>query len=118
MTPLFEPLDFTWRDTVAILTGLVAKEVVVASYAVIYAQDEESTEESTSLRSVLSTTMTPLVAFAFMVFTLLYTPCLATIAVIRREAGSWAWAGFSIAFSMALAWTLAFAIITIGGLFV
>ncbi|MBF0192950.1 MAG: ferrous iron transport protein B [Magnetococcales bacterium] len=118
IAPIFAPLEFTWRDTVAILTGFVAKEVVVASYAVIYAQDEESTEESTSLKNVLSKTMSPLVAFAFMIFVLLYTPCLATIAVIRREAGSWKWAGFSVAFSLVLAWSLSFVVLTVGNLFI
>ncbi|OEJ64452.1 ferrous iron transport protein B, partial [Magnetovibrio blakemorei] len=117
VAPVFAPLGFNWKDTVAILTGVVAKEVVVASYAVIYAQGEDATEESDSLRNALAGTMNPLVAFAFMVFILIYVPCLATIAVIRREAGSWQWAGFSVAFSMSLAWVLAFGIITIGGLF-
>jgi ferrous iron transport protein B len=118
IAPIFAPLEFTWRDTVAILTGFVAKEVVVASYAVIYAQDEESTEESVSLKNVLAKTMSPLVAFSFMIFVLLYTPCLATIAVIRREAGSWKWAGFSVVFSLVLAWSLAFVILTVGNLFI
>ena len=117
VAPLFKPLGFTWKDTVAILTGLVAKEVVVASYAVLYSQDEESTEESTTLREVLGQSMPPLIAFAFMVFTLLYSPCLATIATIRREAGGWRWAGLSIAFSLVLAWSLAFSIVSIGSLF-
>ncbi|MBF0448018.1 MAG: ferrous iron transport protein B [Magnetococcales bacterium] len=118
IAPIFAPLDFTWRDTVAILTGFVAKEVVVASYAVIYSQDEESTEESGSLRAVLGKTMSPLVAFAFMIFALLYSPCLATIATIRREAGGWHWAGFSVGFSLMLAWSLAFLIVTVGNLFI
>ncbi len=116
VAPVFEPLEFTWKDTVAILTGLVAKEVVVASYAVLYAQDEESTEESATLRTVLGGTMSPLVAFGFMVFALLYAPCLATIATIRREAGGWRWAGFSVAFSLTLAWTLTFVIVQVGGM--
>ena len=114
VAPVFEPLEFTWKDTVAILTGLVAKEVVVASYAVLYAQDEESTEESSTLRVVLSGTMTPLAAFAFMVFALLYAPCLATIATIRREAGGWQWVGFSVVLSLSLAWTLSFMIVKVG----
>ena len=117
VAPLFEPLGFNWKDTVAILTGIVAKEVVVASYAVIYAQGEDATEESTSLREAISGTMSPLVAFSFMVFILIYAPCLATIAVIRREAGGWHWVGFSVAFSMTLAWGLAFGITTVGGVF-
>ncbi len=115
VAPVFAPLQFNWKDTVAILTGVVAKEVVVASYAVIYAQGEDANEESISLREAIAGTMSPLVAFAFLVFILIYAPCLATIAVIRREAGSWRWVGFSIGFSLTLAWTLAFTIITIGG---
>ncbi|MEO5330874.1 MAG: ferrous iron transport protein B [Magnetococcus sp. YQC-5] len=114
VAPIFAPLELTWRDTVAILTGFMAKEVVVASYAVLYAQDRENASKSASLRQVLATTMSPLVAFAFMVFTLLYTPCLATIAAIRREAGGWRWAGFSVAFSLVFAWSLAFTIVRIG----
>jgi ferrous iron transport protein B len=116
VAPVFAPLGFSWRDTVAILTGFVAKEVVVASYAVIYSQGEDTTEESTGLRQALAESMTPLVAFAFMVFALLYAPCLATVAAIRREAGGWRWAGFSVVFSLVLAWILAFAIVTAGGL--
>ncbi len=116
VAPIFAPLGFSWQDTVAILTGFVAKEIVVASYAVIYSQGEDSTEESTGLRQALAETMSPLVAFAFMVFALLYAPCLATIAAIRREAGGWRWAGFSVAFSLVIAWTLAFSIVTAGGL--
>ena len=115
VAPVFAPLEFNWKDTVAILTGIVAKEVVVASYAVIYAQGEDANEESISLRQAIAGTMSPLVAFAFLVFILIYAPCLATIAVIRREAGSWKWVGFTVAFSMTLAWLLAFGIITIGG---
>ncbi|CCQ73012.1 Ferrous iron transport protein B [Magnetospira sp. QH-2] len=116
--PIVEPIGFTWMDTVAILTGFVAKEVVVASYAVMYAQGEEADEESTGLRQALAGSMTPLVAFAFMVFILLYAPCLATIAVIKREAGGWKWAGFSVAFSLVLAYTMAFGIVTIGAIII
>ena len=115
VAPVFAPLEFNWKDTVAILTGIVAKEVVVASYAVIYAQGEDANEESVSLRQAIAGTMSPLVAFAFLVYILIYAPCLATIAVIRREAGSWKWVGFSVGFSMTLAWLLAFGIVTIGG---
>jgi ferrous iron transport protein B len=118
VAPVFAPLDFNWKDTVAILTGLVAKEVVVASYAVIYSQGEDEDAESASLRSVLATTMTPLVAFAFMVFALFYAPCLATIATIKSETGSWKWAGFSVVFSTMIAYALAFSVVSIGGLFV
>lgn len=114
ISPLFAPLGFGWKDTTAILTGFVAKEVVVASYSVLYAQTRDP--ESPGLRSALGETMSSLTAFAFMVFALLYSPCLSTIAVIRRETGRWRWAGFSVAFSFTLAWSLAFAIVAVGSL--
>ncbi|MCF6280852.1 MAG: ferrous iron transport protein B [Candidatus Polarisedimenticolaceae bacterium] len=114
VSPVFAPLGFTWKDTVAILTGFVAKEVVVASYAVLYNQDEADTEESASLRSAISGSMSQVTAFAFMVFALLYAPCLATIAAIRREAGGWRWAGFSVVFSLTIAYSLAFVVTLLG----
>ncbi|MBF0393012.1 MAG: ferrous iron transport protein B [Alphaproteobacteria bacterium] len=113
VAPVFEPLGFTWRDTAAILTGFVAKEVVVATYAVIYAQEEESE----GLTELLSQQMTASTAVAFMIFTLLYAPCLSTIAIIGRESGSWGWAGFSVGYSMAFAWILALAASRIGNYF-
>ncbi|OSM07249.1 putative ferrous iron transporter B [Magnetofaba australis IT-1] len=116
VAPVFEPLTFNWKDTVAILTGFVAKEVVVASYAVLYSQDGESTAESLSLRQALASAMTTTTAFAFMVFALFYSPCLGSIAVIKREAGGWRWAAFSVAFSLSVAYTLAFLVVQIGGM--
>ncbi len=114
VSPVFSPLDFAWQDTVAILTGFVAKEVVVATYAVLYNQGESETEESNSLRAAIAGSMAPLTAFAFMVFALLYAPCIATIAAIKAEAGGWRWAGFSVAFSLGLAYSLALAITLVG----
>ncbi len=116
IAPVFSPLHFTWKDTVAVLTGFVAKEVVVASYAVLYAQNDGVKERSESLRRALSTTMTPWEAFTFMVFALLYAPCLGTIATIRKEAGGWIWAGYSVVFSLTLAYSLSLSVIWIGGM--
>ena len=113
VSPLFAPLGFGRNDDIAILTGLVAKETVVSTYAVLNAQEKGSD----GLREAVGRSMTPAVAMAFMVFVLLYTPCLTTLAVIRRESGSWRWAGVSLAASLFIAWTLAFAAGTIGGLF-
>ena len=114
VTPAFAPLGFSWRETAAILTGFVAKEVVVATYAVIYAQDKESV----GLTEALKGAMSPATAIAFMIFTLLYAPCLSTMAIIARESGSWRWAGVSIGYSMAFAWLLAIAASRIGALMV
>ena len=114
VTPVFAPLGFGWKDSIAILTGLLSKEVVVSSYAVLNAQDKGSD----GLRKSLSAGMTPPVAISFMVFVLLYAPCLSTVAVIRREAGSWRWAGLSFGVSLVLAWSLAFVTTIVGGLLV
>ena len=116
VAPVFGPLGFGWRDTVAIITGVFAKEVVVASYAVLYAPSMGRHEGSLGLRVALAGSMAPVTAIAFMVFLLLYSPCLSTIAVIRREAGSWRWAGFSVVFSLCVAWFLSLGIVTVGGI--
>lgn len=106
VTPIFEPLGFGHNDTIAILTGLMAKETVVSTYAVLNAQEKGSD----GLREALARSMAPSVALAFMVFVLLYTPCLTTLAVISREAGSWRWAALSLSCSLVIAWTLAYVV--------
>ncbi len=111
--PALAPLGLGWMDTVAILTGFVAKEVVVASYAVMFAQGAETTEEDTTLRDALAGSMTPPVALGFMTFILLYTPCLSTVAVIRRETESWRWTAFSVLFSLTVAYAMALAVVNI-----
>jgi len=113
VSPVFQPLGFSWRDTAAILTGFVAKEVAVATYAVIYAQDKESEGLSETLRAAMPVST----AVAFMIFTLLYAPCLSTIAIIGRESKSWGWAGFSVGYSLAFAWALAMIASRVGDLF-
>ncbi|OHC75133.1 MAG: ferrous iron transport protein B [Rhodospirillales bacterium RIFCSPLOWO2_12_FULL_58_28] len=115
VTPLFAPIGFGWKDTTAIMTGFLAKEVVVASYSVLYAQTRDP--NSPGLRSALAKAMSPTTALAFMVFALLYSPCLSTIAVIRRETGTIRWAVFSVLFSFSLAWFLAFGVAIVGGIF-
>ena len=114
ISPVFEPLGFNWKDTVSIITGFLAKEMVVASYAVLYGQDKSHSTGSEGLRMALATAMTPVSAFALMVFLLLYSPCLSTMAAIKREAGGWHWAAFSLVFSLGIGWSLAFAVTLIG----
>ena len=111
VSPLFAPLGFGRNDTIAILTGLVAKETVVSTFAVLNAQEKGSD----GLREAVGRSMTPAVAIAFMVFVLLYTPCLTTLAVISRESGSWRWAGVSLGASLVIAWSLAFLAGTLAG---
>ncbi len=111
--PLVKPLGFDWRAAVALIFGFVAKEIVVSTYGALLGVGESKAATSAKLHRIF----TPLTAYGFMAFTLLYTPCLATVAVIRRETGSWKWAAFAVGYSLALAWLVAFAIYRIGLLF-
>ena len=105
ISPLFSPLGIDWRGGVALLTGFVAKEIVVSTMAVLHAAEEESDALKNAL---LSSTMTPLSALSMMIFVLLYLPCLATVAAIKRETGSFKWMFFSIAYNTSIAWFAAF----------
>jgi ferrous iron transport protein B len=117
MEPVFLPLGFDWRNAVALLTGFVAKEIVVSSLGVLYQVGEEAEETSEGLIQALrKSEMTPLVSYAFMAFVLIYTPCLGTVAVIRRETNSWKWTAFSVGYAVGLAWVVAFVIVRGGRL--
>ena len=114
MAPVIEPLGFTWQMGVALGTGFVAKEVVVSTLGVLYQTGAEGASLSAKLRSTASG-ITPLAAFTYMVFVLLYTPCVVTVAAVRREAGArWMW--FSVGYQLALAWIVSFGIYQIGRL--
>ena len=103
--PLVRPLGFDWKMSVCLLTGLPAKEAIVSTIGILYHGN-----------AALSA-FTPLTAFGFMVFVLLYFPCVATIATLRREAGR-GWAAFTVVHSLCLAWVMAFLIYQVGSLFV
>jgi ferrous iron transport protein B len=107
VAPIFSPIGIDWRGSVALLTGFVAKEIVVSTMGILYAADDR--EDSEALKNaLLSSGMTPIAALAMMVFVLLYMPCLATLAAIRRETASLKWMIFSISYSTLLAWGMAF----------
>ncbi len=110
IAPVLHPVGFDWRAGVALLTGFVAKEIVVSTFGVLYQVGRDEGEKSEGLRAAIQHAMTPLVGYAFMIFVLAYTPCLATVAAIRRETGSWGWTAFSVGYGLALAWILAFII--------
>lgn len=111
LQPLVEPLGFDWKIAVALIFGVVAKEIVIGSMGVLYGAGED--EES--LSAILAAgAMTPLAGLGLMVFTLLYVPCFACIAVIKRETGSWKWAMFQLVYSTSLAWIFAFVIYQVG----
>jgi ferrous iron transport protein B len=107
-----------WKDVIALTAGFVAKEIVVSTMAVIHQASEEPKEGErlSPLQVALrdGSGLTPLTALAFMVFTLIYTPCIGTIAMIRREAGSWGWAGFTVGYGLVLGWGLAWLTVTVG----
>ena len=104
VAPLLEPLGFDWKMSVCLLTGLPAKEAIVSTLAILYGGD------------ISAAGFTPLTAFCFMLFVLLYFPCVATIATLHREAGrKWAW--FTVFNSLFLAWFVSFLVYQIGSLF-
>ena len=107
VAPVLHPLGFDWRNTIALISGLVAKEIVVGTMGVIY-QVGEAKNESQKLIENLRKYMTPLTAYVFMVFSLIYLPCIATIGVIRRELNSWKWTLFSASYTTVLAWIVSF----------
>jgi ferrous iron transport protein B len=108
LAPLFAPIGIDWRGGVALLTGFVAKEIVVSTMGILYAVEEE--ESDALQKAIISSGMTPLSALSMMIFVLLYLPCFATIAAIKRETGSFKWMFFSIAYTTCLAWVVAFSV--------
>ncbi len=109
LAPVFAPLGIDWRGGVALVSGFVAKEIVVSTLGVLYAAGEKS-EPDALQKALHKSGMTPLGALSMMVFVLLYLPCLSTVAAIRRETGSVRWMAFSIAYSTSLAWLVSFGV--------
>lgn len=101
--PALEPLGFDWRMDIGILSGVGAKELIVSTLGIMYS------EEETSLQDALQKHATPAAALAYMVFILLYLPCIATFFAIRHEAGGWKWAFLSAGIALATAWVFGFA---------
>jgi len=106
---LTAPLGFDWRTNVALVGGFAAKEVVVATLGTAYSLGEVDPEEAGSLTQRLAKEpgWNPLMAFGLMLFVMIYAPCFVTVAVIKKETGSWKWALFSIAYTTGLAYVLA-----------
>ena len=117
--PIFMPQGFTWKLDVGLIAGVGAKEIVASTMGVLYTGDEEVADDSDSASAeqypVLREKMeregvTPLVAFCFLLFVLLYFPCIATIAAIKNETGSWRWALFAACYTTAVAWVVSAAV--------
>ncbi|MDE5956713.1 MAG: ferrous iron transport protein B, partial [Muribaculaceae bacterium] len=121
MEPVVEPMEYGWRTTVALLAGAAAKEVVVSTMGVLYVGEDDADLISERLTSPSPITgqppFTPAKALSFMVFVLLYVPCIATLAAIARETESWKYAAFSLTYNTLLAWILAFITFRIAILF-
>ena len=112
IAPIFAPLGFgTWQAAVAIVAGLGAKEVVVATFGTLAGMEEDDEEGITQL---IQDTFTPLSAFSFMAFTLLYTPCFAAIGAIRQETNGWKWPIFMCTITLVTAYVVSFLIYNVG----
>ena len=127
--PVMRPLGFDWKTSISLIAGITAKEIVVSTLGVLYQADVSNEEGSASLQIKLKnekytsgdrkgeTVFSPLVAFGFLMFVLIYFPCVAVIAAIKKESGHWKWALFTIFYTTGLAWAVAFLVNKIGGLF-
>ncbi|MCU4175416.1 ferrous iron transport protein B [Carboxylicivirga sp. N1Y90] len=120
--PVIAPLGFDWKMGVSLITGIAAKEIVISTMAVLYqTEDEEDGKQlMTRLREEEyangDKVFNPISSLAFLVFILIYFPCVAVIAAIKKESGSWKWALFTIGYTTGLAWLMAFAVNQIGQL--
>ena len=111
LQPLFGPLGFNWQIVASLIFAFLAKEVAVESLGVIYGVGGEA-----DIQTALIASITPVSAFALMIFMLLYVPCLATVGVIKKETGSWKWTIFAVVTEIAIAYLAALAIVGIGGI--
>ncbi|MFH2023582.1 MAG: ferrous iron transport protein B [Candidatus Micrarchaeota archaeon] len=108
ISPLFAPLEIGWHGSVALISGFFAKETIISVFGVLYGS------ENMPLNEVLAGSWTRLQAYVFMVFTLLYIPCFATVAVIKRETRSWKWTLFALCYTFILAWGISYLVLQFG----
>jgi ferrous iron transport protein B len=121
--PVMRPLGIPWEGSVALVAGVAAKEITVSTLGVLYSDtDAEGASADLGPRLVEpdpvtgSPDWTPLAALSFMIFSLLYFPCLAVLAAIRKETGSWRWVVLSVVYNTAVAWLVAWVVHTVGNL--
>jgi len=128
--PVIQPLGFDWKMGVSLITGMAAKEIVVSTMGVLYQAEEGADENSSTLKTRLKEhtyingpkkgerVFTPLAAYAFMLFVLIYFPCVAVIAAVKKESGGWKWASITMLYTTGMAWLVAFLVFQIGSLMV
>lgn len=126
--PVMRPLGFDWKMSVALLTGVAAKEITVGTLGVLYQAGDDTDEHSASLITKIQQqtyhdgprkgekVFTPLVAFSFMLFILIYFPCVAVVAAIKKESGNWRWALFIVVYTTGLAYLASLAVFQVGSL--
>lgn len=126
--PAMAPLGFDWKMSISLLSGLAAKEIVVSTLGVLYQADENVQAQSASLTEKLQNqtysegkregqkVFTPLVALSFMLFVLLYFPCIGVLAAIIKESGHWKWGAFTVFYTTGVAWLVAFVVFQVGSL--
>lgn len=108
LQPLFAPLGWDWRLIVAVVFGFVAKEIVIGATAMLYGVSEDE------FASFIAQNYDPVTMYAYMVFVLIYVPCVASIAAIKHETGSWKWTAFTVAYEVGLAYLLSVAVTLLG----
>jgi ferrous iron transport protein B len=120
--PVMKPLGFDWKMSIALLAGLPAKEIIISTMGVIYQTDNSDStaglqqklrNEKFETGEVVFTTTT---ALSFLIFILIYFPCIGVVSAIKNESGSWKWAAFAVLYTTSLAWIAAFLVQTIGNL--
>ncbi|MCP4459249.1 MAG: ferrous iron transport protein B, partial [Cytophagales bacterium] len=128
--PAIKPLGFDWKMGVSLITGMAAKEIVVSTMGVLYHADTGADETSEALMDKLQSheysygekkgekVFTPLVAYGFMLFILIYFPCVAAVAAIKKESGGWKWAVFTMVYTTTTAYVVSLLVYQIGSLFV
>jgi len=128
--PVMAPLGFDWKMTIGIITGIAAKEIVISTLGVLYHTADPELDGGSSLKEKLQVQVhadgpkmgqkvfNKLVAFSYMLFLLLYFPCIAVIAAISRESGSWKWGLFAVVYTTGIAWVVSFLVFQIGSLLI
>jgi ferrous iron transport protein B len=128
--PAIQPLGFDWRMGVSLLAGVAAKEVVVSTMGVLFLSGDDAEETTEGLETRIRAAryldgenkgdiiFTPVTSFSYLMFILLYFPCVAVVAAVRKESGKWKWAAFMVFYTTAIAWIVAFAAYQVGNLLI